>query len=131
MRIFKTKGLARFAKGERITDASLTEAIQRAERGTVDADLGGGLIKQRVARQGQGRSGGFRMMIAYRAKDRAVFLLGFAKNERENIRPDELAALRELVKVWLHAPERDMAKALKEGVLQEVMDGEENEAEGH
>jgi hypothetical protein len=128
MQIFKMKGLAKFAKRERIVDASLKEAIERAERGTVDADLGGGLIKQRVARQGQGRSGGYRMMIAFRTQERAVFLIGFAKNERENIRQDELAALRELVKVWLNAPERDIATALNEGVLQEVSDGQDNEA---
>jgi hypothetical protein len=129
MRIFKMKGLAKFVKRERIADASLAEAIERAERGTIDADLGGGLIKQRVARQGQGRSGGYRMMIAFRTKNRAVFLLGFAKSERENISPDELAALRELVKVWLHAPERDIATALKQGVLQEVTKDEDDEAE--
>jgi len=129
MQIFKMKGLAKFAKRERIVDASLKDAIERAERGTVDADLGGGLIKQRVARQGQGRSGGYRMMIAFRTQERAVFLIGFAKNERENIRQDELAALRELVKVWLNAPERDIATALNEGVLQEVSDGQDNEAE--
>jgi hypothetical protein len=58
MQIFKTRWLARFARHERITDVSLREAIARAERGLIDADLGGGLIKQRVARQGQGRSGG-------------------------------------------------------------------------
>jgi hypothetical protein len=68
MRIFKVKGLAKFAQRERISDASLKEAIARAERGTIDADLGGGLIKQRVARQGQGRSGGYRMMIALRGE---------------------------------------------------------------
>jgi len=129
MRIFKMKGLAKFAKRQGITDASLKEAIERAERGTVDADLGGGLIKQRVARQGQGRSGGYRMMIAYRMKDRAIFLLGFAKNERENISPSELAALRELVKVWLHASARSIGAALQEGVLQEVTNDEDNETE--
>lgn len=53
MRIFKTRWLARFARHERITDASLIEAITRAERGLIDADLGGGLIKQRIARQGR------------------------------------------------------------------------------
>ena len=56
MRTFKTKWLTRFARREGIADKSLREAIERAERGLIDADLGGGLIKQRVARQGQGRS---------------------------------------------------------------------------
>ena len=62
--IFKTKLFARIARKERISDRSLAEAIERAERGLVDADLGGGLIKQRVAREGQGRSGGYRMLVA-------------------------------------------------------------------
>ncbi|MBI1208027.1 MAG: type II toxin-antitoxin system RelE/ParE family toxin, partial [Azospirillum sp.] len=90
MRIFKTRWLVRFARRERIADDSLKEAIARAARGLVDADLGGGIIKQRVARAGQGRSAGYRMLIAYRAEDRAVFLYGFAKHERDNIGPDEL-----------------------------------------
>jgi len=54
VRIFKMKGLAKFARREQIADRRLIYAIERAERGIVDADLGGGLIKQRVARQGQG-----------------------------------------------------------------------------
>ena len=66
VRIFKTKWMARYARRERIADHSLREAIERAGRGTIDADLGGGIIKQRVARSGQGRSRGYRMLIAYR-----------------------------------------------------------------
>ena len=88
MRIFKTKVLARFTKRESIGDESLVAAIKAAERGLIDAELGGGLIKQRVARQGQGRSGGYRMIIAYRTKERAFFLFGFAKSEQENLEAD-------------------------------------------
>lgn len=128
MRIFKMKGLAKFARREHIADASLKESIERAERGSIDADLGGGLIKQRVARQGQGRSGGYRMVIAYRKEDRAIFLIGFAKNEQENISSAELAALRALVKVWLHAPQHDIATALNEGILQEIKDDKVDES---
>jgi len=74
VRIFKTKWFVRYARQERIGDYALREAIERAERGIVDADLGGGIIKQRVARTGQGRSVGYRVLIAYRYGDRAVFL---------------------------------------------------------
>lgn len=74
MRVFKTKWMARYARRERITDRSLREAIERAGRGTIDADLGGGIIKQLLARSGQGRSGGYRTLIAYRSGTRAVFL---------------------------------------------------------
>lgn len=73
MRVFKTKWFTRYARRERISDHSLVEAIQRAERGIVDADLGGGVIKQRVARAGQGRSSGYRVLVAYRSGERAVF----------------------------------------------------------
>ena len=120
VRIFKTRWVARFSRRERMEDRSLLEAILRAERGIIDADLGGGIIKQRVARPGQGRSGGFRMLVAYRAGDRAVFLYGFAKNERDNIGPDELLSLREIGAAWLAAETRRITTAIAEGVLEEV-----------
>ena len=120
MRIFKTKLFAKFARRERIPDASLSEAIERAGRGLVDADLGAGVIKQRVARQGQGRSGGYRTLIACRFGDRAVFLFGFAKNDRENIDGQELAELREAAASWLAADEKLIWQAVTKGFLVEV-----------
>jgi hypothetical protein len=127
VQIFKTKWFARFARHERITDDSLREAIERAEQGVIDADLGGGLIKQRVARLGRGRSGGYRMIVGYRVKSRAIFLLGFAKAERENIRDDELRSLRELAREWLAADAVEIQKELELGNLQEIHREEENE----
>ena len=127
MRIFKTKWLARFARREGIDDRSLREAIERAEQGLIDADLGGGLIKQRVARPGRGRSGGYRMIVGYRVKDRAVFLLGFAKNERENIEDNELLSLRETAERWLAADTARIQKELELGNLQEIDHDKENE----
>lgn len=124
MRIFKTKWLTRYVRRERIADRSLSEAIVRAERGLVDAELGGGLIKLRVARAGQGRSGGYRMLVAYRQRDRAVFLYGFAKSELENIAPDELLTLRDIAAGWLEADAAQIAQAVTDGTLQEVKDDE-------
>jgi hypothetical protein len=115
VRIFKTKWMARYARRERIADHSLREAIERAGRGT-------------IARSGQGRSGGYRMLIAYRAGTRAVFLYAFAKNERENIDPDELLTLREIGATWLAANEKRIAQALEAGILQEVTNDEEENA---
>ena len=60
------------------------------------------------------------MIVAYRAKGRAVFLYAFAKNERENIEPDELAELRKVGLNWLNAPAQKIVQAIQEGVLQEV-----------
>ena len=110
----------RYARQVRIEDQSLRDAIERAERGIVDADLGGGIIKQRVARTGQGRSGGFRLLIAYRSGNRAVFLYGFAKNERDNIGADELKTLQEIGAGWLESKKELLEHAIKEGVLREV-----------
>jgi hypothetical protein len=59
MRVLKTRWLVRYARRERISDASLEEAIERADRGLIDADLGGGIIKQRVARSGQAAQAAF------------------------------------------------------------------------
>jgi hypothetical protein len=59
------------------------------EQGLVDADLGGGVIKQRIARRGAGKSGGFRALILFKAGERAFFVHGFAKSDRDNIRNDE------------------------------------------
>lgn len=128
MRVFKTKWFARFARDERITDHSLSDAVARAERGLIDAELGSGVIKQRVARAGQGRSGGYRVLVAYRTKERAVFLYGFAKRERENIERDELATLRDIGAAWLAADAQRIAGALAEGILKEVAYDEETEA---
>ena len=125
MRIFKTKWLARFARREGITDMSLSEAIKRADQGRIDADLGGGLIKQRVARQGKGRSGGYRMIVAYRARRRAVLLFGFAKSERENVSQDELLFLRKVAENWLAADGARIQNELESGNLQEIENGDE------
>jgi hypothetical protein len=119
--------MARYVRPERIADSSLREAIERAGRGTIDADLGGGTINQRVARGGQSRSGGYRMLIAYRVGTRAMFLYAFAKNERENIDPDELLTLREIGATWLTADAQRIVRALEAEILQEVTnDGEQN-----
>jgi len=122
MNVFMTKWFARFARRELIANESLLEAIARAEQGLIDADLGGGLIKQRVARQGKGRSGGFRAIIAYRVKNRAVFLYGFAKSERENIDTKQLATAREIAEKWLAADANRIARGIEKEELQEVSD---------
>lgn len=128
MRIFKTKLFARFARSERISGQSLVEAVKRARRGLVDADLGGGVIKQRIARLGQGRSGGYRVLIAYRQGTRSVFLYGFAKSERANIEDDELATARDIAKGWLEASQAQIAEAIENGLIQEVQDDDEEKA---
>jgi hypothetical protein len=126
LRVFKTKSFVRFARRERISDKGLAEAVRRAERGLVDASLGGGLIKQRVARPGQGRSGGYRVVLAWRVKARTVFLFGFAKSERDNIDDDELATLQDVGRQFLEATDTALTEALAKGALLEVMYDEDD-----
>jgi hypothetical protein len=98
LRVFATKWFARFARDQGISDQRMCEAVARAEKGAIDADLGGNVIKQRVARTGGGRSGGYRTLIAYQASRRSVFLYGFAKSEQDNIHARRLAELKILAK---------------------------------
>lgn len=94
------KEFSRQARRSGLTDEALGEAIDRAEEGKVDADLGGGLIKQRVSGSSRGRSGGFRTIIAYRRGRQAIFLHLFAKARRANIGPAELEIYRKLAKAY-------------------------------
>lgn len=123
MRIFKTREFARLVRKTDIDDRTLREAIDRAAKGLIDAELGSGLIKQRVSRKGQGKSGGYRTIIALRAGDRAFFLHCFAKNDRGNIADNELQALRSLASSWLHARAALIESELKAGRLIEVHHG--------
>ncbi len=120
MRIFKNKSFGRFARKARVTDAALCEAIGNADRGLIDADLGGGVIKQRIARPGAGKSGGFRTIVLFRAGTRAFFIHGFAKSEQDNIRDDELAAFKLLAAQLLAYDDPALAKAIAARVLTEV-----------
>lgn len=120
MRVFVTRVFARFARKERLDNRRLCEAIARAELGAVDADLGGHLIKQRIARPGGGRSGGTRTVIAYRAAQRSVFLYGFAKSERDNIDDRELADLKNLAGHYLSYSDAQIAVALIHSELTEI-----------
>ena len=125
MRVYKLKAFARFQRRERIADRALWNAVKSAEDGLVDADLGGGLIKQRVARPGQGKSGGFRTIIAYRRGNRAVFLYGFAKSERENLNDDELTYWQRVGRAYLALADDAMDAATAGDELIEVDYGEE------
>ena len=119
-RVFKTKWFQRFARKEEIADAALLEAVARAEKGQIDADLGGDVIKQRVARPGQGKAGGYRTIILFRQGERAVFMYGFAKSERDNIEDDEVKEFKEAAKHVLALTEKQLAALVRKGDFVEV-----------
>ena len=129
VRIYKLKSFTRFQRAERISDAALVAAVRRAVDGLIEADLHGGLIKQRVAREGQGKSGGYRTLIAFRRGERAVFLFGFAKNMRSNIDADELEDLRSRGQGFLVLAADRLARLVEDGDLTEVTYGEDQNDE--
>jgi len=124
--IYKNKVFARFSRGQRISDGDLCEAIDRAERGLVDADLGGGVIKQRVARPNEGRSCGFRTIIFFRVEERAFFVFGFAKNDQANISDNDLKIFKRTAQTTLAFTETEIETLLKTEELIEVNCDEED-----
>ncbi|EJU14702.1 hypothetical protein LH128_02414 [Sphingomonas sp. LH128] len=103
----------------------MKEAVERAENGLVDADLGGGVVKQRVAREGGGRSGGYRTLILYRQGDRAVFAFGYAKSAQANISKADLAILRDAATKAFRWSDDELDRLVSSGALMEIDDGNE------
>lgn len=114
------KWFARFAKREGISDPMLLEAIARADQGQVDADLGSGVIKQRVARPGAGRSGGYRTVRFFRRGDRAVFVYGYAKSAKATLDVEEEKAFRKAAALVLRLTHEQLAALIGSGEFFEV-----------
>jgi hypothetical protein len=125
--VYKTKSFGRFARRARIGDAVLWQTATLVNQGSIDADLGGGVIKQRIARAGKGKSSGVRSIILFRFQGRAVFVHGFAKKDVSNIKESELMAFRELADVILGYSDTEIAKRVADGALMEILPPKENE----
>jgi hypothetical protein len=118
--IYKTKVFDRWANEQGLTDQSLCQAVKEMNAGLIDADLGGGLYKKRVARTGQGKSGGFRTLVATNRGDRWIFVFGFAKNERDNINKKEQESLKVLANQLLALSKQDLLRMQSKFKLIEV-----------
>jgi len=120
MRVFKNKAFSKWAAKEGLDDAALLAAVEEMERGLIDADLGGHVVKKRVAIGGRGKSSGIRTLLAYKIGNKAFFVYGFAKNARANINAEELKALRHLAKELLGYSDTALTEAIRYGALIEV-----------
>ena len=128
MSILLTKSFARFARKTGLADEALIEAASAVAAGQADADLGSGVFKQRVARAGGGKSGGYRTIILFKVGGHSFFAHGFAKNEKANISAKELKALKQLAALYLGYSAEEIAAAINGGALMEVLeDGCEDE----
>lgn len=120
MQIFKTKWFAHWADKEGLSSQALCAAVTEISQGLVDANLGGHVVKKRVALGGRGKSGGVRTLLAFRMNDKAFFLYGFAKNQQNNITDKELKALKLLAAKLLAYESRQLAMAIAAQELHEV-----------
>jgi len=117
---FQKQVVLKFAREEGIQDKELCEAVSEAERGLIDADYGGGVIKQRIARPNEGKSGGFRSIILYRQGEKAFFVFGFLKKEKDNIKIDEVRWFKKMAKSTFALSEDQLEKLIKTGDFRSV-----------
>lgn len=120
MKIYKNSWFTRFASKNEIDDRALVKAIERIEKGLIDADLGGSVIKQRIARQGQSSSRGHRAIILIRQNDKCFFVYGYPKSEKSNISTNEERGFKKLAESLLNISDLQIKELLKAGDIYEV-----------
>jgi len=120
VRLFKNTWFARFAGKEGITDSELRELADQLEAGQADANLGGDVYKIRVSRPGEGKSGGYRVIVFFKSEDKVFYVYGFAKSDRENIDRKEKSDFKELAKKYLNLSDEMIDRAVKSGKFIEI-----------
>ena len=121
MKVFQNAWFGRFARKEKISADALWDAVERAENGQVDADLGGGVIKQRIARPGESKSKGYRSIVLFRKGELSFFVYGFSKSELGNIRADEEAQFKKMAKHVLSLTGAQLSELVANGQFEEVV----------
>jgi len=127
VRIFKYPKFNRFASKEGIADDELRDIVDQLETGQADADLGGDVYKQRIARPGEGKSGGYRVIVYFKNEFRTFFVYGFPKSKRANISRKELKAFKIDAKENFELTDEQIKSWLKHGTLIEVLQEAKNE----
>jgi hypothetical protein len=119
MRIFKNKAFNRWARKTGLTADDLRNAAKEVADGNVEGDLGGKVFKKRVALNA-GKSGGARAIVCYQCGKNIFYVYGYEKNQRTNIKDDELKALKELAKTYLAYSEEELDEMVEDKTLFEI-----------
>ena len=122
MRIFKSTWFDRFANKVGITDEELREIVNLLESGQADVDYGAGVYKMRIARPGEGKSGGHRVIVLFRSKERTFFVYGFPKSAKANISKRELRMAKETAKEYFSLTTEQLEKRIKRGRFIELQE---------
>jgi len=120
VRVFKNTWFARFARKEGISDEELREIVKQLEAGQADADLGGDVYKVRLSRSGEGKAGGYRVIVFFRSEERTFFIYGFAKSDRGNIGQKELRIFKDDAKDDFSLTDEQISDRIRKGTLIEV-----------
>jgi hypothetical protein len=129
MAVYRTKTFSKFARKNGLVDGTLQTAAQEILDGNPDADLGGGLFKQRVAKQSGGKSSGFRTLITHKTSKHVFFVYGFEKNAKDNIDATETKALKKLAKILGAYSQRELETAVADGALFEIAENDDEDAQ--
>ena len=122
MRIFKNTWFARFASKEGISDNELKEIVENVlETRQAEVNLGGGVYKVRLARPGEGKSGGYRVIVFFLTRERTFYRYCFAKSEQDNINRDELKIMKKLAKEFFRQSDKQINKQIINGTLLEII----------
>lgn len=121
LKAYKNAWFSRFAHKEKIPDAMLWRVIERLKKGQIDADLGGGVIKQRIPRAGSGKARAYRGILLFRKDKLAVFVFGYPKSRVDNIDADELQQFRKLAKHLLNLSDPHWGELVRNGSFQELI----------
>ena len=121
MKVYKNAWFGRFARKQKISVDALFDAVHRAEQGQIDADLGGGVIKQRISRPRESKSKGYRSIILFCKNEKSFFVYGFAKNVLANIREDEEEQFKKMAKHVLALTDLQLSELIENGQFEEVV----------
>ena len=121
VRIFKNKWFHRFADKEGITDGELKEVVKQLESGQFYADLGGSVYKMELARKGEGKHGGYRVLVFFKFEERVFFHYGFPKSVLGNISQKELKIIKKQAKASFVQSDEHIEKQLANGTLYEII----------
>lgn len=121
MRVLKNKAFHQWAKEQRLSDSILIKCVKEMEQGLYDANLGGNVYKKRLSLKGKGKSGGARLILAFKKNDRTIFIYAFSKGEKHNIDQNELVGLKKLARKYFTYSDNELDRAVAQGILIEVI----------
>ncbi|MGD9949833.1 MAG: type II toxin-antitoxin system RelE/ParE family toxin [Desulfobulbus sp.] len=115
-----TKEFAKWADKHDLTLSDLAAALDEVNAGSYEADLGGHVLKKRVRFPGKGKRGSGRTIICFKKDDRAIFVHGFAKNEKSNISKKEMIAFRRVAEILLNLSVNQITRSISTGTFIKV-----------